>query len=69
MLRPHSRPPPPPGHRAPCRFPRRALLAAAAAAPPPPPADWDGTAVVLVDHGSKRAAANAALDEFAVLYR
>ena len=39
----------------------------AATAPPPP--EWDGTAVVLVDHGSKRAAANDALNEFAVLYR
>ena len=59
-----ARPPPvarPPLARAP---PPRA-----APSPPPPPSDWDGTAVVLVDHGSKRAAANAALDEFAELYK
>ena len=33
------------------------------------PADYDDTAIVLVDHGSKRAEANAMLEEFADMYR
>lgn len=37
--------------------------------PPPPSSDWDRTAVVIVDHGSRRAEANAELEEFAALYR
>ena len=67
-MRPHSAAsvarPPPRWHPAP-----RLLSRPPCAATAPPPPEWDGTAVVLVDHGSKRAAANAALDEFAVLYR
>lgn len=31
--------------------------------------DDDETAIVLVDHGSKRAEANAMLEDFAELYR
>ena len=49
------------------RRPRHATAAAASRAPPPP--EWDRVAVVLVDHGSKRAAANAALVEVAEVYR
>ena len=33
------------------------------------PADDDDTAIVLVDHGSKRAEANAMLEDFADMYR
>ena len=33
------------------------------------PADHGDTAIVLVDHGSKRAEANAMLEEFADMYR
>ena len=33
------------------------------------PADHDDTAIVLVDHGSKRAEANAMLEDFADMYR
>ena len=33
------------------------------------PADDDDTAIVLVDHGSKRAEANAMLEDFANMYR
>ena len=33
------------------------------------PAHHDDTAIVLVDHGSKRAEANAMLEEFAKMYR
>ena len=33
------------------------------------PAGQDDTAIVLVDHGSKRAEANAMLEEFADMYR
>ena len=43
--------------------------AAANSSPPPPPSDWDRTAVVIVDHGSRKAEANAELEEFATLYR
>ena len=50
---------------------RRSLLmpASASAANSSPPADWDRTAVVIVDHGSRKAEANAELEEFASLYR
>ena len=49
---------------------RRLPPPAASLSPSSPlPSDWDRVAVVLVDHGSKRAAANAALDEFAEVYR
>ena len=36
---------------------------------PAPPATWDGTAVVIVDHGSRRAASNAQLDEMVAMYK
>ena len=36
---------------------------------PAPPAAWDGTAVVIVDHGSRRAASNAQLDEMVAMYK
>jgi len=54
--------PPPPRARLPPPG-RRPLLPRAA------PPGWDGVAVVVVDHGSKRAAANDALTHFAEMYR
>ena len=36
---------------------------------PSPPPSWDGTAVVIVDHGSRRAASNAQLDEVVTMYK
>ena len=52
---------------------RRSLLMppafASAAADSSAPSDWDRTAVVIVDHGSRKAEANAELEEFATLYR
>lgn len=55
----------------------RPVAVAAGAAPaasnsspsPAPPAAWDGTAVVIVDHGSRRAASNAQLDEMVAMYK
>lgn len=47
----------------------RRSFASAAADSSLPPSDWDRTAVVIVDHGSRRAEANAELEEFATLYR
>ena len=46
-----------------------AAAADSSSSSPPPPSDWDRTAVVIVDHGSRKAEANAELEEFATLYR
>ncbi len=36
---------------------------------PPPPPSWDGTAVVIVDHGSRRDASNRQLDAVVAMYK
>ena len=51
------------------RSSRSLAVAASPDSNSPPAPSWDGTAVVIVDHGSRRAASNAQLDEVVVMYK